>query len=139
MDNFFPQIHRSPHKKTTLKKELYLFPRRNSRLSVWFMIDEFPQMGYESEIATHFRQCIHSNISTPLHSIEIRGLRSMEYFSKMLKNLLYFMYIVFFHFVQLYFFPYECPGLMLTQIRAFIRGKFIISQNKEDYIWISYT
>ena len=28
------------------------------------MIDEFPQMGYESEIATHFRQCIHSNIHT---------------------------------------------------------------------------
>ena len=37
--------------------------------------------------------------------------------SEMLENLLYFMYkkthVVFFvfHFVQLYFFPYECPGL----------------------------
>ena len=30
-----------------------------------------------------------------------------------------------FHFEQLYFFPYECPGpwYMLTQTRAFIRGK----------------
>ena len=51
-------------------------------------------------------------------SSEIRGLRSMKCSSKTLQILLYFMYkkthvLVFFvfHFVQLYFFPYECPGL----------------------------
>ena len=51
------------------------------------------------------------------HSSEIRGLRSMKCSSKMHQNLLHFMYkkthVVFFvfHFVQLYSFPYECPGL----------------------------
>ena len=52
-----------------------------------------------------------------LHSSEIRGLRSTKCSSKTLQNLLYFMYkkthLVFFvfHLVQLYFSPYECPGL----------------------------
>ena len=51
------------------------------------------------------------------HSSEIRGLHSTKCSSKTLQNLLYFMYkkthVVFFdfHFEQLYFFPYECPGL----------------------------
>ena len=52
-----------------------------------------------------------------LHSLEIRGLRSTKCSSETLQNLLYFMYkkihvvIFVFHFVQLYFLPYECPGL----------------------------
>ena len=52
-----------------------------------------------------------------VHSSEIRGLRSTKCSSETLQNLLYSMYkkshVVFFvfHFVQLYFFPYECPGL----------------------------
>ena len=51
------------------------------------------------------------------HSSEKRGLRSAKCSSKTLQNLLYFMYkkthVLFFvfHCVQLYFFPYECPGL----------------------------
>ena len=51
------------------------------------------------------------------HSSEIRGLSSTKSSSEMLQNLLYFMYkkthVAFFvfHFVQLYFFSYECPGL----------------------------
>ena len=51
------------------------------------------------------------------HSSKIRGLRSMKCSSETIPNLLYFMYkktqvVSFvFHFVQLYFFPYECPGL----------------------------
>ena len=61
-----------------------------------------------------------------LHSSEIRGLRSTRCSSETLQNLLYFMYkktqVVFFvfHFLQIYFFPYECPGLS-TESRAFIR------------------
>ena len=55
--------------------------------------------------------------NTFVHSSEIRGLRSTKCSSQTLQNLLYFMYkkthVVFFflHFVQLFFFPYECPGL----------------------------
>ena len=51
------------------------------------------------------------------HSSEIRSLRSTNCSSKTLQNLLYFMYksthvfFFVFHFVQLYFLPYECPGL----------------------------
>ena len=53
------------------------------------------------------------------HSSEIRGLRSTKCSSKTLQNLLYFTYVykkthvIFFvfHFVQLYFFPFECLGL----------------------------
>ena len=57
------------------------------------------------------------DVNLTLHSSEIRGLRSTKCSSELLQNLLYFMYkkthVVFFvfYFVQLYFFPYECPGL----------------------------
>ena len=63
---------------------------------------------------------IHSTSTTILivyHSSEIRGLCSTKCSSETLQNLLYFMYkkthVVFFvfHLVQLYFSPYECPGL----------------------------
>ena len=52
-----------------------------------------------------------------LHSSEIRGLCSTKSSRKMLQNLPYFwntkIHVVFFvfHFVLLYFFPNECPGL----------------------------
>ena len=54
---------------------------------------------------------------TSLHSSEKSGLCSTKCSSETLQNLLYFMYkkthVVFFvfHFMQFYFFPYECPGL----------------------------
>ena len=53
----------------------------------------------------------------PLHTSEIKGLRSTKCSTETLQNLLYFMYkkthVVFFifHLVQFYFFSYECPGL----------------------------
>ena len=40
------------------------------------------------------------------HSSEIRGLSSTKCCSETLQNLLYFMCIFIFHFMQLYFFPY---------------------------------
>ena len=55
--------------------------------------------------------------SLVLHSSEKRGLRSTFCPRETLQNLLYFMHkkthVVFFvfHFVQLWVFPYECPGL----------------------------
>ena len=51
------------------------------------------------------------------HTSEIRGLRSTKCFSKMLQNLLYFMYkkthVIFFIFIScnFIFLPYKCPGL----------------------------
>ena len=63
------------------------------------------------------------------HTSEIRGLRSMKCSCETLQNLLYFMYkkthVVFFlfHFVQLYFFPYECPGLTLQNLLYFMYKK----------------
>ena len=76
-----------------------------------------------------------------VHSSEIRGLRSTKCFSEILQNLLYFMYkkthVVFFvfHFVQLYFFPYECPGLCqhTVSLEHFIEHKPLIS---EEWGWL---
>ena len=68
--------------------------------------------------ANIFSQCIETVLDQDMyHSSEIRGLRSAKCSSETLQNLLYFIYkkthVVFFafDFVQLYFSPYECPGL----------------------------
>ena len=50
-----------------------------------------------------------SFINSMAHSSEIRSLSSTKCWSEKLQNLLYFMCIFIFHFMQLYVFPYECP------------------------------
>ena len=71
----------------------------------------------------------------------------MKCFSERLQNLLYFMYkktqVVFFvcNLMQLYFFPYECPGLC-RHTRAFIREKVKLHEmkNEKNYVLgFSYT
>ena len=72
----------------------------------------------------------------PFHSSEIRGLCLMKCSSETLQNLPYFWntktHVVFFlfHFVLLYFFPNECPGLCqdrpghpLLKIQSCLRWK----------------
>ena len=59
----------------------------------------------------------------------------MKYSSKTLQNLLYFMYkktrVVFFvfHFMQVYIFPYECPGVVSrkNEVVHFLRHRHIIN------------
>ena len=69
--------------------------------------------------ATKFSDIHQNGIGLSYHSLEIRGLRSTKCSSETLQNLLYFMYknthVI--QFVQLYFLPYECPGLCLLSIR----------------------
>ena len=64
-----------------------------------------------------------------IHSSQFQSLCSIQSSSKMHQNLSHFIYTktqsCLFHFVLLYFFPYECPGLCQHRPRAFIIGKKI--------------
>ena len=78
---------------------------------------------------SQFRLMSLSYYVTAAHSSEIWGLCLMKSSRKTLQNLPYFWnmktHVVFFvfHFVLLYFFPNECPGLCRHRRRAFIREK----------------
>ena len=76
----------------------------------------FTLLGHQRDFFSHLLELLLCSSIYTYHSSEIRGLSSTKCSSEMLQNLLYFMYkkthVVFFifHFLQLYFLPYECPG-----------------------------
>ena len=80
-----------------------------------------------------------------VHSSEIRGLRLMKLPSEMLQNLLYFMYkkthvvLFVFHFMQLYFFPYECHGLCRHSAFIWEKVKLHEMKNVKKLRGFSYT
>ena len=59
-----------------------------------------------------------------LHSSEISGLCSSKCSIEILQNLLYFIcfFSSFLHYVKLYFFYYECPGLSMLTVDIDQRG-----------------